>query len=129
MPAKTYPVALIGSELTIGPFPVSYETGEVLTANKLAALPYRCVLKAIHTTVAKAIAGSNDGTLTVKKSSTTLGSVTHTASDALDVERDSSNVDSTVPIEVTDQITITSAKSTAGGRVLCTLTVEVLPSH
>ncbi len=128
MPPRTYPVALEGTELLIGPFPVSFESGFQVTALKLPKLPFNASLTKLVTTVTKALAGTDAGTVTIKKSSTTLGSTSHAASAALVDEQVASNVDSTVKVSTDEQFTLTTAKSTAGGEAVVWLTVKVLPS-
>jgi hypothetical protein len=126
MPSEHYPVPLIGTEqqLTI---PVSFETdeqGEI----PLSALPYRVRVKSISHVVTKALADTNDGTVTVKKGTETLATLTVAASAAIgDEDSDASPVETS--FETSDQIRIETAKTKAGGKGLLTLTLEILPSH
>lgn len=128
MPAKSYGVERIGHHVTFGPFPVSFETNEQLTALPLAVQPFRFRVVALHSVVKKALGASDTGVITLKKGSTVLGSVTHTISAALNEEKNASNVDVGTVVETTDQMTLTSAKTTAGGSAYVTVTVEVLPA-
>jgi hypothetical protein len=126
MPSASYPVPLIGSYQMI-PVPFSLETSEKGAFN-LATLPYRCKVISAKTAMTKAAAASDEATITIKKSSTTVATVTIAASAAIGEEDTAPSVTGTV-FETTDQISITLAKSTAGGRGMLYLTVEVLPSH
>lgn len=126
MPSPSYPIPIVGSyQVLIVPF--SFETGEV-GAYALKALPYRCRLISVDTVLYKAAGASNDGTVTIKKSSTTYATVTVAASSAIGDEDSAPSVTDT-PFETTEQISITTAKSTAGGKGVLMLTLEVLPSH
>lgn len=126
MPSAGYSVPLIGSYqvLTV---PFSFETSEVGTY-PLVSLPYRCRLISADTVLYKAAAASDDGTVLIKKSSTTYATVTVAASSAIGAEDTAPTVTDT-PFETSEQISITTAKSTAGGKGVLMLTVEVLPSH
>lgn len=126
MPAATYPVTAIGSEIMI-PVLVSFETNEV-GSFKLPLLPYRYRLTKIKSAVVKTVAGSNDGTIDVKKGATSYGQITVAASAAIGDEDADTSVTQTA-FELDEQMTITTAKSTAGGRCMLYIFVEVLPSH
>lgn len=126
MPDENYPIPLIGTEYVIH-VPVSFETGE-LGEIPLPKLPYRVKLKRVDHVVTKALAAANDGTVTVKKSATTLATVTVAASAAI-AEEDADTNPVGTPFETSDQIRIATAKSTAGGKGLLALTLEILPSH
>lgn len=126
MPDENYPIPLIGTEHVIH-VPVSFETGE-LGEIPLPKLPYRVKLKRVDHVVTKALAATNAGTVTVKKGSTTLSTVTVAASAAIATENADANPTGT-PFETSDQIRIATAKSTAGGKGLLALTLEILPSH
>jgi len=126
MSRENYPIPLIGSRLPLH-VPVSFETDEVGTF-KLPALGYRVrVVGTAKSVVTKTVAGSNSGTITVKNGATTVATITVAASSALGDE-DSASVTETV-FEADEQITLTTAKVTAGGRAHVTLTVEILPPH
>lgn len=125
MPDENYPLSLIGTEQMIH-LPVSFETdeqGEI----PLPKLPYRVKLKRVDHVVTKALAATNDGTVTIKKGSTTLATVTVAASAAIG-EEDTANPTGT-PFETSDQIRVVTAKAAAGGRGLLALVLEILPSH
>ena len=126
MPSEHYPVPLIGSYQFIT-IPFSLETSEK-GEFKLATLPFRCKVISAKTVMTKAAAASDEATVTIKKSSTTVATVTIAASAAIGEEDTAPSVTGT-KFETTDQISITPAKTTAGGRGMLYLTVEVLPSH
>ena len=126
MPDENYPVPLIGTEHTIH-IPVSFETG-ALGEIPLPKLPYRVKLKRVDHVVTKALAGTNDGTVTVKKGATTLATVTVALSAAIGEEDADTNPTGT-PFETSDQIRIATAKAAAGGKGLLALVLEILPSH
>lgn len=126
MPDAHYPIPLIGTEQQLI-LPVSFENGEQGEI-ALASLPYRARLIRVDHVVTKAIADTNDGTITVKKGASTLATVTVAASAAIgDVDADASPLSTT--FETGDQISIETAKTKAGGKGLLTLLVEILPSH
>jgi len=126
MPDENYPVPLIGSEQVIA-VPFSFETNEVGTI-LLKALPYRCKLKSVDTVLQKAAGASDSGTVVIKHGSDTLATVTVAAASAIGDEDTAPTVTDTA-YETTDQISITTAKSTAGGKGILFLTIEILPSH
>lgn len=126
MPAASYPVPLIGSyQMLMVPF--SFDTNEQGTY-KLATLPYRCKLVSVDTVLYKAAGASDSGTVVIKHGSDTLATVTVAASSAIGDEDSAPSVTETA-FELDEQISITTAKSTAGGKGILALTVEVLPSH
>lgn len=127
MPASTYPVPLIGSEQVIF-VPFSFEANEVGTIS-LPALPYRCKLKSAKSVLQKAAGGSDAGTIVVKNGDTTLATVTVALSSAIGDEDVAPSVDSSVAFDLGEQIKLVTAKTTAGGKGILCLTVEVLPSH
>ena len=126
MPDQNYPVPLIGTEQVIH-VPVSFETGE-LGEFPMPKLPYRVKLKRVDHVVTKTLAGTDAGTVTVKKGATTLATVT-VATSAIFGEEDADANPTDTPFETSDQIRITTAKTTAGGKGLLALTLEILPSH
>jgi hypothetical protein len=123
-----YPVNRIGQYET-HIVPVSFETNEAGTV-KLPALGYRTKPVSLDTTANKTLAGSDNGTVVLKKDNTgdALATVTIAASAAVGDEDAAPSVTET-PFEADEQYSFTTAKSTAGGRALAFLTVEVLPSH
>jgi len=125
-PLSEYPVPTIG---TIVPLmlTLSFETNEAGTF-KLPLLPYRFKLHSVQSSVIKTVAGSNDGTITLRKGATAYAAVTVAASAAIGDEDEDTTVTET-PFELTEQLSIVTAKSTAGGRMLVTIFVEVLPTH
>lgn len=101
---------------------MSFETGEQLTVR--VYFPYKVTVNKIRGIVTKAIAGSDNGTITCGNSTgaSTAGVVTATASDALAVEYAVSP--STNNVVLADgYYYLTSAKSTAGGKVMVSLEV------
>jgi hypothetical protein len=126
MPAAHYPITRVGQYEYLA-LPFSFESNEVGTF-KLATLPYRCKLISAKTAMQKAAGASDTGTVVVKKASTTVATVTVAASAAIGEEDTAPTVTETI-FETTDQISITTAKTTAGGKGMLYLTVEVLPSH
>lgn len=121
-----YPVPLIGSVIPIQ-VQVSFETNEVGTFS-LPLLPYRFKLHSVQSVVTKTVGGSDAGTITLKKASTTYATVTVALSSAIGDE-DSDTSPTTTPFELDEQLKIVTAKSTAGGRMLLTVFIEVLPTH
>jgi hypothetical protein len=126
MPSANYPVTRIGQYETHH-IPVSFETNEV-GAFSLPALGYRTKPVGFASVVCKTVAGSNDGTIKLHKVSTELASITVAASAAIGDEDSDTSITEAV-FEATDQYKLTTAKSTAGGRAIVALTVEILPSH
>jgi hypothetical protein len=120
-----YPLSSIGKRFVI-PVHVSFESGEQWTALDLPVLPYRFSIISAKAVVTKAVAGTDNGTMLVKKGSTTLATLTFTASSAINAAI--SGTVSTNTFEQADQIRLTSAKTTAGGKAIVFLTVEVLPA-
>jgi len=123
---ENYPVGLIGTYQLIA-VPFSFETNEVGTY-KLPTLPYRCRLISVETVLYKAAAAGEAGTVVIKKSSTTYATVTIALSSSIGDEDSAPTVTDTA-FETDEQISITTAKSTAGGKGILFLTVEVLPTH
>ncbi len=124
---STYPLHLEGCNLVLPIVPVSFETGETMTAVKLPKMPFRYSLVDVRTAVTKAIAATDAATVTVKVGSTTLATVTIPLSSAMATETASAATPIATAIELTDQLTVTTAKTTAGGRGFLYLTVLVLP--
>lgn len=116
----------IGS-LKVITLPVSFETGEVGTLD-LPALPYRFRVNDVKVGVTKALAGSDAGTVTVGKGATVYSTATIPLSSALNAQA-SGTAPTTTAFELTDKLRVISAKTTAGGKALVTLFLEVLPSH
>lgn len=125
MPAETYPITLIGTEQMIV-VPFSFEANEKGTI-KLAPLPYRAKVKTAKTVMQKAAGASDTGTVDIKKASTTYATVTVAASAAIG-EEDTATASENA-FDTDEQITVVTTKTTAGGKGLLFLTLEVLPSH
>lgn len=129
MPTSTYPIVLVGSEIPLGPYLCSFETGEV-GALWSVKMPFRCNIKAAHAVVQKTIAATDDGTVTISdESGNAICTLTATHDLGAGSEAVASVFHDEYPIEEGKQIKLLSAKATAGGRVLVELLVEVLPSH
>lgn len=102
--------------------PMSFETSEIGAVK--VYFPVAVTITAIASQVVKAIAASNNGTITGANAdgASTAGVITHVASDAIGTDGDG-------PVVPTDNNTVaagsyyslTSAKSTAGGKMLVTL--------
>lgn len=122
----SYPVRDVGS-IKVITLPVSFETGEVGTLD-LPSLPYRFRVNNVYLGVTKAIAASDAATVTIGKGATVLSTATLALSSALNAQATGTAPTQTV-FELTDAIRVISAKTTAGGKALVTLFLEVLPSH
>jgi len=104
----------------VSTFTMSFETSEQTTTR--IYFPMKVTINKIRGIVMKAIAASDNGTITCGNASgaSTAGVVTATASDALNVEYSVSP--STNNVVLADgYYYLTSAKSTAGGKVLVSL--------
>lgn len=104
--------------------PMSFETGEQ-TVTKIY-LPYKAVVKKIRSIVTKAIAGTDNGTITPKNSAgstMTSGVITHDASAALDTEEVATPTANT-SVAKDSFFSLTSAKTTAGGKALVSVEIE-----
>ena len=123
---ETYPVHKIGTREMIA-VPFSFETGEV-GEFKLDTLPYRCKVVAFQSVLLKAAGSTNAGTIKLKKSTTELAEISIAADSAYGVEDEDTSITDHY-FDTTDQISLTTAKSTAGGKGIVYLTVEVLPTH
>jgi hypothetical protein len=123
---STYPLTLEGTNVVLPIIEVSFESGETITAVKLPKMPFRYSLVDVRTAVVKAIAATDAATVTVKNGSTTLATVTIPLSSVVATETAAASVVST-PFELADQLSVTTAKSTAGGKAYLYLTVKVLP--
>src|SRR5258708_5577905 len=101
-----YPKPLIGCyvEMLV---PVSFESGKQVTALKLPTKSYRYKVISLKSVVTKAIAASDDASITIKKGSTTIGTVTLPLSSALGTEASASSVTET-QFETTDQLLLTT---------------------
>lgn len=104
-------------------FPVSFETGE--QCNNRIKIPFACTVIGMYAVAKKAIAATDNGTITLKNAaatSMTNGLITFTASDALEtaysVTPSANNV-----VVANDIIYVVTAKATAGGKALVSLTL------
>lgn len=124
---RTYPVTLIGREICLGVFPVSWETNGLgdLTVPKM---PFRYKATRLITEVVEDVAASDAATVTLKKGATTLGSTSHAASAQIGDEQEDTSITDHY-IDMDEQLTLTVAKSTAGGRGFAAIWVEVLESR
>lgn len=100
--------------------PLSFETNEQ-TATKIY-FPSKVTINKIRSIVMKALAGTDTGTITGANSTgnSNNGVVTVAISAVLD-EEDSASPDSNNVVEADSYYKLTTAKSTAGGKVLVTL--------
>ncbi len=121
---QNYPYNEIGQRKLLI-VPVSFEANETGTF-KLPTLPFRSKIVSAKSAVTKTVAGSNDGTIAIKKGSTTYATITVAASAAIGDE-DAATSPTETAFATNEQYVITTAKSTSGGRALLYLTVEVLP--
>jgi hypothetical protein len=100
--------------------PMSFETGEQ-TATKIY-FPFAVTINKIRGIVMKAIAATDNGTITGANASgaSTGGVITCTASDALNTEYSATPTTNNT-VAAGSYYKLTSAKTTAGGKVLVTL--------
>jgi len=118
-------VAKVEDSLTYEAFvvPVSFETGEQCD-NKWKA-PFDCTVTDIYAIVTKAIAGTDSGTITPKNNAGTTmtgGVITFTASSALNTAQ-TSTPSANNTLSDGDVMSLTTAKTTAGGKALVTIHV------
>lgn len=113
------------AQLELITLPVSFETGE-LTSYKIR-MPYPGTLTYIYAECTKAIANTDNGSITPKNNAGTSMTVTtpivFTASDPLTTAY-SSAVTSNNTFIAGDVLTFLTAKATAGGKVLLSLTIQ-----
>lgn len=100
--------------------PISFETGEIGASR--VYFPFPVTITGIKGIVTKAIAASNNGTITGANAdgASTSGVLTATASDVLGTEYTATPT-TNVDVAADSYYQLTSAKSTAGGKVLVTL--------
>jgi hypothetical protein len=100
--------------------PMSFETGEQAAAK--VYFPFKVTINTILGTVTKAIAASDNGTITGANTdgASAGGVITAVASDALNVEYSVTPTTNNVVL-ANGFYKLTALKSTAGGKVLCTL--------
>ena len=116
----SWPTELINE--VIGPLALSFETDEQ-TVTKIYVNHRLRVLK-VRSIVTKAIAATDDGTIVVASALGTIGTITHAASEALNTEQSADGDVAYNRIEPNGYIQFTTAKSTAGGKVLVTVEAE-----
>ena len=119
-----YPLNLEGSNLPLGPIPFSFETGEQGTLD-LPVMPFRFTIVSAVAVNQKAVAGTDSGTILVKKGSTTLATITYSASAAINTA--ATGAVAANAFEQTDQIRLVTSKTTAGGKGILLLTIRPLP--
>lgn len=97
-------------------FPVSFETGEQTVAK--IYFPFAVKITKLRGQVSKAIAASDDGTVTAANATGAMSSgvLTFTASDAIDHEVPTVVPTTNYNITVGSYLQLTVAKSTAGGK-------------
>ena len=106
----------------LGPFPMSFETGEQ-TATKIYA-NHRLRITKVRSIVRKALSATDAGTITVASTAGTMATISHPASSALNSEQ-SADADTTKNlIAKGGYLTVTAAKTTVGGKVLVTIEAE-----
>jgi Flp pilus assembly protein TadG len=98
--------------------PVSFETGEQAVLKLY--FPYAATITKFRGQVIKAIAGTDDGTVTAANSvgNMTSGVLTFTASDAINTEVTPAVPTTNVSIAKDSYLQLTIAKSTVGGKGL-----------
>lgn len=127
MAPRTYPIPLIGRRILLGTFPISWETNG-LGVLSIPKMPFRWKATRLITTVVEDVAGSDVATVTLKKSSTSLGATSHLASAQIGDEQTDTTITNHY-VDEDEQLTLTMAKSTAGGRGFASVWAEVLPSR
>lgn len=97
--------------------PMSFETGEQLTVS--ITFPSKVQIHKVRSIVTKALAGTDAGTVAIKNNGgTTLDTLSHAASAALE-NADASEFANDVFVAAGETLKLTSAKTTAGGKVHC----------
>jgi hypothetical protein len=102
---------------------VSFETGEL--GDFKVSIPYACTVTEIYAYAYKAIAATDNGTIVPKNNggtTMTAGTITFTASDARGTAYTSSPSANNT-FSAGDLLTLTTAKTTAGGKVLVSIKV------
>lgn len=103
--------------------PVSFETNEM--GDMKVRLPYNCTITGIYATVTKAIEATDNATITPKDNSTTTmtgGVITITAASTIGTAFTSTATANNV-FTAGQVMTLTTSKSTAGGKALLSITV------
>lgn len=99
--------------------PMSFETN-LLTATRIY-FPYKVQINKIRSIVTKAVAATDDGTITgANATGSSTAVVTVAASSALNTEDTATITDNNV-VAADSYYSLTSAKTTKGGTVLCTI--------
>jgi hypothetical protein len=126
--AEVYPVPVDGLNIP-APIvvPVSFETGEQGTYRVYTAGKIR--INRVKAIVVKAIAGTDNGTVTVKDAAgDTIATLTAAASASLGTQYDSGSIsDADQDISADSYFDLVTAKSTAGGKLLVSVEYSVLP--
>ena len=101
--------------------PMSFETAEQTTTK--IYFPFAVKILKIRATVVKAIAASDNGTIQGANSigDSTGGLITATASDSLNTEYATTAITTNYTVGQGSYYKLTSAKTTAGGKLLATL--------
>ena len=118
--AGTWSVGSISDVITLD---VSFETGEL--GDFKISIPYACTVTEIYTYAYKAIAATDNGTIVPKNNggtTMTAGTITFTASDARGTAYTSSPSANNT-FSAGELLTLTTAKTTAGGKVLVSIKV------
>jgi hypothetical protein len=113
------------TELTkhlIGPLALSFETGEQ-SATKIY-FNHQVRVRKVRSIVVKALAATDNGTITVATAAGTVCTLTHAASAALNSEQSADGAEATNRIPANGWLMFTTAKTTVGGKILVTAEVE-----
>lgn len=118
--AGTWSVGSISDVITLD---VSFETGEL--GDFKISIPYACTVTEIYAYAYKAIAATDNGTIVPKNNggtTMTAGTITFTASDARGTAYTASPSANNT-FSAGELLTLTTAKTTAGGKVLVSIKV------
>jgi hypothetical protein len=107
-------------------FPLSFETNE----QGAAIIPVFEKLKVVklHAVAVKAIAGTDSATITPANETGNMagGTLTFAASDPIGTEKSATSITTNNILAKDEKLTVTPAKSTAGGVVLVNVTARLL---
>lgn len=123
-----YPVPATGLLMPVPMVvPISFESNE--KGDMKLYLPSKTKLYRVRGVVQKAIAASDNGTVTIKDAAgDTIATITCTASDAINTAYDTGVIaDSDNEVAEDSFITLTVAKTTAGGKVILQCELLALP--
>jgi|SRR5579863_3459469 len=126
MTTPSYPVRDIGT-IKVITIPVSFESGEDGTLD-LPPLGYRFLINRVDAGVTKALAGTDAASITLGNGATVLSTLSLPLSSALNAQA-TDQAPTQTAFATTDKIRLITAKTTAGGKALVTIQLQVLPSH